>query len=225
MLVEQWSQNQRSSPLWVADFPRENDLGRFPAALDAAQFVTQSGLVVTVGVAGAAQNATSVPVAVTSPYGGYVSSVLGTNPKIPAGTTLDLGGAKTMRLTQDLFLGDTTAAVSALTTALVSGDVGRYAGTLGRIFVPSGTIVGRTFTERNAGTNFGPGDVATPDDEIALTYTVVHDARANPNVVLLRPGKKVAIYEDNLPGYAGLSGGQLTWLRANYSCLKSATAP
>jgi hypothetical protein len=223
-LVEQWDQNRRTTPPWVADFPLERDFWRAPTLLDTVQFTDQGGLVVTVGVAGAAQNATSVPVTVTSPLGGYVTNVLGTNPKIPAGTTIDLGGVKIMRLTADLFLGATTAAVSALPTALVSGDIGRY-NRLGKLYVPSGTIVGRTFAERTSGTGFGPGDVATPDDELALTYSIVHDARTNPQVLLLRPGGKTAIYENNLPGFASLSGAQLVWLRANYHCITQSTAP
>lgn len=224
MLVEQWDQNRRSTPPWVADFPDEDDFWRAPTAIDPAQFTDQGGLLVTVGVAGAAGGATSVPVTVVSPLGGYVSTVLGTNPKIPAGTTIDLGGAKTMRLTADLFLGATTASVSALTTALVSGDNGRY-NALNKLYIPSGTIVGRIFAERTAGTNYGPGDVVTPDDELALTYSVVHDARKDNRVLLLRPKAAVAIYESNLPNFAALTNAQLVWLRANYHCITQSSAP
>jgi hypothetical protein len=86
---------------------------------------------VVVGVAGAAQNATSVPVAALSAA-------------IPNGTTLDFGGAKFARLTAAAAAGATALTVAALVTALVSGDTATYAGTpgAGNKVLKSGTVVG-----------------------------------------------------------------------------------
>lgn len=217
MRVVEWSQNQRSTPRWLADFSDPNqNMARFPANLVASAFTDQAGLLVTsTGII--AQNATSGAVTVTSPLGGFVAPAISSAPFIPAGTTLYFGGAKAMTLTADLKLGDTTANFAALPTALAANDTARY-NQFNQLYIPSGTPVGRTFTERTAGTGFGPADFATPDDEIFLTFFPVHDARNDARVELLRPKSGTSIYENLLPNYSTLSAGALTWLRANFNC-------
>ncbi|MFN2511992.1 MAG: hypothetical protein ABR568_11180 [Pyrinomonadaceae bacterium] len=64
---------------------------------------------ITVGAAGAAAGATTVPV-------GALTQA------IPSGTVLDFGGGKTARLTASAAVGATSLTVSALTTALVAGN-------------------------------------------------------------------------------------------------------
>lgn len=211
-----WSQNQRGNPAWAAKMLEAANMVAAPARLDPTQFVDQGGLMVTVGVAGAAQNAVTVPVTITSPLANFITVGIGTNPVIPSGTVLYFGGAKVATLTADAYLGDVSIAVAALPTALVSTDKASYSRDNG-IFVPSGTIVGRTLTERNAGTPWGPGDVATPDAELYLTAFDVVNARVNPDTVLVKHNFEVK--ENYLPNYGTLTTPQLTWLRANYACI------
>lgn len=90
----------------------------------------------------------------------------------------------------------------------------------GRKYVESGTLVGRTVAERDAGRGFGPysaGDsTATPavpaDDEVYLVLYDVWDAADDPETALYRHGSLV--YEDKLP-----VGVDLAVVRANYETL------
>lgn len=86
------------------------------------------------------------------------------------------------------------------------------AGADGRKFVPSGTLVGRTFEDRADGKGFGPvtitpgdseADPPTEDtidqDEIYLLVYDVYDAAVNPDCELYRHGGIVR--ENYLPGW------------------------
>lgn len=85
--------------------------------------------------------------------------------------------------------------------------------------VDAGTLVGRTFAERDARTAFGAADVAA-DEEIFLTAFTVVDATIKPDVTLLRHG--TLIYEDLLPNWATLTVAQRTAIRSRYRCIRSA---
>jgi hypothetical protein len=89
--------------------------------------------VVVVGVAGAAQNATSIPVTVTFKNGGTV---------IPAGAVLDFGGGKYARVAAPYTSG-ANITVDAIPTALVSTDTATYfePGDSGRKALPAGTVI------------------------------------------------------------------------------------
>jgi hypothetical protein len=80
--------------------------------------------------------------------------------------------------------------------------------------VPSGTAIGRTIAERDAGTGFGPA--AAADDEIYLVAFDITDAVRNPDVELYRHNSIVK--ENFLPGWAGLASGVKTAIRARYTC-------
>jgi hypothetical protein len=60
--------NQLTSPAWAGDFLNREHLVPGGARLDQAQFYAPDSVVATVGVAGAAQNATSIPVAALSEW-------------------------------------------------------------------------------------------------------------------------------------------------------------
>lgn len=83
---------------------------------------------IVVGSGGAAQNATSVPVAAL-PIA------------LPAGTTLDFGGAKFARLTAAAAKGATSITVTALVTAVAANDFAWAGGQPGKKFLPAGTVV------------------------------------------------------------------------------------
>jgi hypothetical protein len=73
-------------PAWVAEALGEDTLVPGGARLDPAQFALPDAVTATVGAAGAAQNATSVPVAALAG-------------PIPSGTILYFSGTKYARLT------------------------------------------------------------------------------------------------------------------------------
>jgi len=85
----------------------------------------------------------------------------------------------------------------------------------GMKFVPSGTLIGRTLAERDAGTGFGPG--ATTDDEVFLLAYDVPDAISNPLGAVYR--HTCLVYENYLPGWSGLAAALKTAIRNRYQCM------
>lgn len=191
---------------WIGDFLDERSVLRGGARLDAAQFTKTDAVTATVGVAGAAQGAITVPVAALSG-------------PIPSGTLLDFtGSAKFARLTAAAAAGATSLTVEALPTALVSGDTATYAGVARLKTIPSGTLVGRTYTERDANTGYGPA--VNTDDEIYLLAYDVPDADTNPECALYRHGALVK--ENYLPGWTALASNLKTAVRSNYQTISGA---
>ena len=139
---------------------------------------------------------------------------------IPIGTVLVFDGDN-FTLTKQAMAGSKTL-VGTAAAAIAIDDTAAYAGRRRDRPFEAGQLVGRTFAERTAGTAFGVADVATPDDEIYLTAFDVQDATIHNDVTLLRHG--TLIYEDKLPGWAGLSAGAKAWIRANYQCITSVEA-
>lgn len=82
----------------------------------------------------------------------------------------------------------------------------------GRKLVESGTLVGRTYAERDAGTGFGPA--GAEDDEVYLLLYDVYDANENPEAALYRHNSLV--YEDKLP-----EATDIAVVRENYQTLAS----
>jgi len=89
----------------------------------------------------------------------------------------------------------------------------------GRKLVVSGTLVGRTYTERAAGAAFGPA--ADTDNEVFVVVFDVDDAARNPDVDLYRPGS--VLREDRLPGFGGLSAALQGKVRSAYVTIIGAT--
>jgi hypothetical protein len=191
-------------PAWAGDFLEPDNLLPGGARLDPTLFNATDAAVVVVGVAGAAQNATAVPVAALA------------NP-IPAGTVLWFSGAKYAHLTAAAAAGATSLTVSALPTALVSTDTATYPG-IGKKSLDSGVVLGRTFAERDAGTPFGP--VADTDDEIYIVAFAIDDITRNADVDFVRPGNMI-IKENLLPGTISVT--VLGKLRGLYTCVRGKT--
>lgn len=85
----------------------------------------------------------------------------------------------------------------------------------GRIPLPSGTLVGRTIAERDAGTGYGPA--ADTDDDIYLLAFDITDASFNPDCDFYRHGGLVKI--NFLPGpFESLAAGLQTFVLTHYSC-------
>lgn len=187
-----------TAPRWAGDFMSRDHLVPGPFKIVASQFLAPDGVKVVVGAAGAAANATTVPVDALSGA-------------VPSGALLDFGGKKFARLSAAAAAGATSLTVDALATALVDDDAANYIGTKKKS-IPSGTPVGRTLVERNAGTGFGPA--AATDDEVFLLAFDISDADVNNDAEMYRPGAQV--YENFLPGWSGLASGVVTKLRAAY---------
>lgn len=196
-----WVENLRT--VWAAEALSPERLIPGGAKVAASQFFAEDSVLVDVGAAGAAAGATSIPVvALSGP--------------IPSGTLLDFGTNKFARLTASAAAGAVTLTVAAIPTALVDADVARYVGAgVKKKRISSGTLIGRTYTERDAGTGYGPW--ATGDDEVYLVAFEIVDADANPNVELVAHGTKV--YENRLPGWAGSSAGFKAAVRAAYQTM------
>lgn len=193
------------APRWMGDYHDREGIIPGGAKLVTSAFPIEDAVTVTVGGAGAAIGATAIPVAAISG-------------PIPSGTILDFTGAGEFALlTAAAATGATSLTVEALDAAIEAGDTATYAG-VGRRYVQSGTLIGRTFAERAAGTGFGPW--ATGDDEVYLLVHDVYDVSLNNDADLYRHGRVVK--ENYLPGFANLSAGALTALRAAYTTTRGA---
>jgi hypothetical protein len=184
-----FSGNQLTAPVWAGDFLNREHLLPGGAKLDKTQFNAADAVVVTVATGGAAQAATTIPVAALSG-------------PIPNGTVLRFSIDEFARLTAAAAAGATSLAVEALVNAVEAGDVATYAGSgAKKKVVKSGTLIGRTYTERANNTAFGPA--ADADDEVYLVAFDVDDVDRLNDVDLYRHGGLVK--ENLLPVFFALS--------------------
>lgn len=187
------------TPQWAGDFMSRDHLLPAPGKLDPTLFVGKTGTAVTLTANAAAAAVAIVFTALTA--------------AIPSGTVLDFGTTKYARTTAAAAIGATTVAVAALPTALVIGDTATVStGTPN--FVASGTLVGRTIAERDAGTGYGPFADTDPASETYLVAFDITDVLSTGDVELYRPGSTV--YETYLPGFAALSATAKAMVRSRY---------
>ena len=210
----------RVSPAWSGT-PQHQPKVLVPggAFLNAAAFTASSNaIVVTVG-ANAAQGATSVTVTALTDNRAETTN---TTILIPAGTLLDFTGAgKYAKTTANAMKGATTLTVEALPQALVAADTASYNPSGSRsLYVEAGTLIGRTYAERDAGIGYGPAYVTTPDDEIHILFFDVHNAFDDPECEMYMAKAGNVVYENFLPNWASLPTAQKTFIRANYNCLR-----
>lgn len=276
--------NQLTSPVWAADFLNREHLVPGGARVDPLQFNATDAVVVTVGAAGAAAGATSIPTDALSGaipsgailnFGSYAPVTVTVNDAdvnagetamtvaalsgpIPAGTVLQFsgagagfarltaaaaagatsltvealpedidnaatalfpGGTKQARLTAAAAAAATSLTVDELQFALVDDDTATYAGTTNVAHIPSGTLLGRTIAEREAGTAFGPW--LTGDEEVYLLAFDVTNALINADCELYR---NFSIVKENfLPSWTtAWTAGMKAALRAAYRCTSGA---
>lgn len=131
------------------------------------------------------------------------------------GVILNFGSGKLFTLEQRANRGATTL-VGTLAADTANNDSYAYPGSSGRTVVPSGTLVGRTYVERDAGTGFGIADVAN-DDEIFIVAFQNEYLEQNAGITLLRHDAHV--YENKLPGWADMSSAEQAKIRELYDCL------
>ncbi len=197
-----WSQ-EYGQPRWAADFRSRDHLVPGPVKLVASQFPYHGQVVVT-APSGAIAAATSITVTALSGA-------------IPLGTILDFTGTgEYARVSANAPAGATSISVDALDAAIEAADTATYVPTNAKRYIASGTVVGRTLAERDAGTGFGPADAA--DDFTRILAFSIEDVDKNNDGVLYRPGSVVK--ENLLPEVlAGtLAAGVLTDVRAAYVC-------
>jgi hypothetical protein len=196
------------SPRWAADFidPRHKALVPFPAKVDPTQFTDAQAVTVQL-TAAALQNATQIAI---------TAIVLPLDIKfIPAGTVLYFGGAKVAVLTEmytdklwniDPTVPYTTGTqmnVQALPTALAGTENALWEAFPSRCQINSGTLVSRTFADRDAGNGFHPAIYT--DDEFFVTAFDVQDANLRSDVHLIRAGIGFGIKENYLPQWTALN--------------------
>lgn len=194
-----------TAPPWAGDFLSPENLVRGPLQLIGTAFPTRDRVKVDVGSAGASVDATTVPVEALSGA-------------IPNGTALYFGGSKKFALlTAAAAAGDTEITVQALPTALLDADVAYYEPNEDRP-IASGTPVGRTKAERDAGTGFGPAD--KDDDELFLVAFPIENANyALVDFEAYKPNNDLTVKEDLLPDWGDTDiweANLVTALRALY---------
>jgi hypothetical protein len=195
-IVDQFSRTARAvNPAWAGDYiSREHNLPG-GARVDPAAFPAIAEHTVTLAAL-AAEGATSLTTdALAQP--------------IRAGTVLvfDSGDAV---VTADVAAAATAISVEPLAVGLADNETAVVPRQLS--IVRSGTLVGRTFAERAAGTAFGVA--ADTDDEIYLVIWDNPNVADDPDVELYRHGSLVK--ENYLPGWAALSAGLKAEVRALY---------
>jgi hypothetical protein len=195
--------NTLTAPRWAGDWLDREHMLPGGAKLLASAFAREDAVVVTLD-GSADVGATSLTVDALSGA-------------IPSGTLLHFGSGEFARLTAAAAADDTDLTVEAIPVALEDGDSATYAG-METYAVRSGTLVGRTFAERAAGTAFGPH--AENDDEVYLVVYDVLDVTVNNDVELYRPGSIVK--ENFLPNFADWSAADLAALRATYTTTRGA---
>lgn len=193
---------QSTPPLWTAEPLNQNTIMPVPVKLDSAAFNAVDASTVTVGAAGALANATSIPVDALANA-------------IPSGAVLNFGTKKFAVLSAPAAKGATALAVAAIPTALADRDTATYAGT-GKKSLPSGTLIGRTYAERDASAAWGKAVVAS-DDEIYLTVRDASDLSKDATNEILTP--KTKIKENYLPGWANFTTAEKAAVRAIYVCI------
>lgn len=193
--------NQLTTPIWAGDFLNREHLLPGGAKVDASQFLATDGALVTL-TANALVSATSIAVTALA------------NP-IPANTMLRFGAGKYAYSTAAAAAGAVTLAVEALPVALTSGDKATYTGSGTKpVTIVSGTLIGRTWAERDAGTAFGPA--ADADEELYFLAFDITDATENNDADLYRHGGLVK--ETFVPNWAGLSSTLKAFVRSHYQC-------
>lgn len=201
--ISQTGYEDYTTPSWAGDYFDRESLLPGGVILDVAAFTAIAGVPVAAS-ANALAAATSI-------------SVTATTQAMPSGTILRFGSGKYAKLTAAAAVGATSLTVEALGVAITSGDTAYYNST-GLVQVVNGTLVGRTFAERESGTAFGPA--VDTDDEFFIVAHDILDLTSSPEATIYRPGRVVK--ENFLPQWASLTSGMKAKLRATYRTTKGA---
>ncbi len=191
-------------PNWMAEALMPDKLLPGGAKVVAAQFPREDAVTVTL-TAGAVTAGTNKTLTAATALTGA----------IPAGMILDFGQGEYATLTVGATKGATSITGVNLAADLEGAEVATYAGT-GARRIEAGTLLGRTFAERDAGTGFGP--YATSDDEVYLLAFQINNADIDNDAALVRP--QTLIKENWLPGWATYSNDARAALRKVYQVVR-----
>lgn len=191
-------------PNWMAESLMPEKLLPGGAKVVAASFPRADQVVVTLA-AGAVVAGANVTLTTATPL----------TDKIPAGIILDFGSGEFATLTNGAAKGATEITGVTLAADVEGGETATYLGS-GDRRIASGTLLGRTYTERDAGTGFGP--YASNDDEVYLLAFQVDNADLDNDVALVR--HETLIKENWLPGWASYSADAKAALRAAYQVVR-----
>lgn len=203
--------NTLTPPRWAADFLGPASLVPGGAKVVEAEFLT-TDYTVTINQADVAEGDTSI-------------TVEALDVAIPSGTVLDFGAHTTGDISMvAITAADAAAAATSITTvelghAIEDDAEATFTVDAANNTILSGTLIGRTYAERAAGTAFGPVATDGSDDEIFVVAFDVTDMTNNDDVELYRHGS--AVYEDLLPEWADLTSAVKTDLRAAYDTMVS----
>lgn len=196
-------------PNWLAEQYSADLLIPGGARVNPAVFPGSDAVRVT-ATAAAAVDAVAVTVAAVTRFANAVPIAVG-QVVIPAGSIIDFGAKKLAVVTANVVYGATSIAVRALGTAIAANDVGLFLG-LGDRYVPSGTLLGRTFAERDTAALFEP--YADGDEEVYLTLWDSQNLEISNEVDLLR--HTTLIKENWLTTFAALTALGKAAVRARY---------
>jgi hypothetical protein len=199
----------RTPPMWQGAFLSPHHLIPAGGKLLLSDFPRPDSVLVTAAANNAGVTTLAVA-ALPTPKDWDGSSTI-----IPNGTVLNFGTTKFATVNDtNIQPGDTTITVLATPTALAGAETATYAGT--KLYsVPSGTVVGRTYTEQAAGTRYGLA--ASGDEDVALVAFDITDINEwDGDVDLVRPNSGYVVKENYLPGWTGLTSAVKALVRARY---------
>lgn len=190
-------------PAWAAEPIGPQNMIPGGAQLDPSGFPASDGFTIAVTAAEVASSTATIAVAALKG-------------NIPAGYILHFGGTKYAVLNAAAIEGSVELNAN-LADDLTGNETATYAGITGKKLVKAGTLVGRTYAERDAGTPFGP--YATGDDEVYLLAFDTPDAAINPECELLR--HHTLVRDHLLPGWADLPPATQAVIRTQYQCQRA----
>jgi hypothetical protein len=173
--------SRSSVPNWLGEQYSADLLIPGGAQVTASQFPASDAIRVT-SPAGAAASAIAIPIAALTLQADGSPLAVG-QVAIPTGALIDFGGSKLAITTAPVIRGAVSIAVRVLPTTIAANDTGIYTGIRNRI-VPSGTLVGRTLAERDAGGRLEPWTAG--DEDFYLTLWDA-DLSMGEEVALMRP--------------------------------------
>jgi hypothetical protein len=194
-----FSLHSLTSPAWAGDPLDSMSLIPGGAQLNAALFPFEDVQTVTANGAATAAATTLTVDALTV--------------AIPAGARLF--GASIVTVAIAAAIGATTLTTLPLPANVADNATFTFPGS-NRKPVVSGTLIGRTFAERAAGTGFGPAVVAS-DDEIYLLAFDVPDADFDPSCELYR--HESLVKENFLPQWGSFTNEEKAKVRALYQSI------
>lgn len=202
----------------------QNGLGHqnVPAMTTDATSLTGGGstAVVATTTPGAAGDTTMAVTALTL-TGAVVPLVTSTQALIPAGSVIQFGAGQYVTTTAPAYPGDVSVAIQAATVLIPNLSVATFS-KYGTKALLSGTLIGRTNTERLANTPFGPAAIDGSDDEVYIVVFDNYDLNLNADVEAYRHNG--IVYENYLPQWVALQTGPYTGLlaqiRSSYSCMQ-----